>query len=134
MTVAARGGGTPIVTKSFIANGVTSPDVENPGTYYLAGSPGYCLKDGTCPSGAPESNFIVTYDAPNQFFTIALTKEPLGAARIAAEQFLMSTLGVSQTQLCSINYYIGTVNAVNAIYAGKNLGFSFCPGATVLPE
>lgn len=133
MVVAARGTNAPIVVNKFLDNGVTVEDTENPGTYFLAGSVGYCLKDGTCPAGAPADNYIVTYDSANQFFTIALTQEPLGDARLQAERFLLTTLGVSQKDLCALKYYLGTTSYVNQFYAGKNLGFSFCEGATQLP-
>jgi hypothetical protein len=133
MTVAARGAaGSSITINDFINNGTTAADPENRGMYYIAGAPGYCLSDGTCPHGASSSDFIVTYDASKQFFTIALTQEPIKQARLDAQDFLLSTLGVSQNQLCSLNYYLGTTISVNAIYAGTNLGFSFCPGATAL--
>ena len=131
MTINAKLG--PVVTTDFIDNGITGADPQNPGIYYLAGSPGYCLTDGTCPGGARESTFNITYDAAHQFFTIALVAEPLGAVRSKAEHFLLNALGITETQLCTLNYYVGTISALNDLYAGKNLGFSFCPNATVLP-
>ncbi len=134
LVVTARGTEAPLVVNNFLKNGVTVEDIENPGIYYLAGSVGYCLKDGTCPAGAAAENFIVAYDASLQFFTISLTKEPLGTARADAEQFLLKTLGISQTDLCNIKYFLSTTSSVNPFYAGQNLGFSFCPGATVLPQ
>lgn len=134
LVVAARGTEAPIVVNNFLKNGVTVEDIENPGIYYLAGSVGYCLKDGTCPAGAAAENFIVAYDTSLQFFTISLTKEPLGTARADAEQFLIKTLGISQADLCNIKYFLSTTSSVNPFYAGTNLGFSFCPGATELPQ
>ncbi len=131
MTVKAKLG--PVVVTDFIHNGLTGPDTQNPGTYYLAGSPGYCLSDGTCPHGASATEFNITYDTKAQFFTIALVAEPLGTIRGKAERFLLNTLGISETQLCTLNYYVGTVSALNEQFAGRNLGFSFCPNATVLP-
>lgn len=76
ITVASRGGGTPIAVRDFLKATTTVEDPQNKGTYYLAGSPGYCLPDGTCPSGAPADNFKIVYYADPQSFTIALTKEP----------------------------------------------------------
>lgn len=132
MTVADRGGNS-VTTTDFIHNGVTIADPANAGMYYLAGGPGYCNPDGTCPSGAPASDFIVTYDSAQQAFNIALTQEPLGQARKDAEQFMLATLGVTQSGLCALRYYIGTDVYTNEQYAGINLGFSFCPDATALP-
>ena len=131
MTVAAKLG--PVVVTDFINNGITGADPQNPGIYFLAGAPGYCLTDGTCPGGARENTFNITYDAMQQFFTVVLIVEPLGAVRSRAEHFLLNALGITETQLCTLNYYVGTVSALNDLYAGRNLGFSFCPNATVLP-
>jgi hypothetical protein len=112
--------GSPIVTNDFIHNGVTTADPSNAGNYYL--------------TGASTNGYAIGYRTPAEFFTIALEKEPLGQTRVAAESFLLAALGISQSQLCSLNYYVGTDVQTNSFYAGKNLGFSFCPGATVLPQ
>ncbi len=119
VTVAARGTDQPIVVNDFVHNGTTAPDPSNTGNYYLAGMNG--------------SDFAISYNATSQFFTIALNKEPIGTARLEAEQFLLKALGIPEAQLCNINYYLGTDVYTNSLYAGKNLGFSFCPGATALP-
>lgn len=119
MVVATRDGGT-VVTNDFIHNNVTLADPSNEGNYYTPGS--------------AENGYSIGYRMPAQFFTIALEREPLGETRIAAENFLLSTLGISKNQLCNLNYYIGTDVHTNSFYAGKNLGFSFCPGAVVLPK
>jgi hypothetical protein len=124
----------PLTVNDFLHNGITQPDVQNPGNYYLAGSAGYCTQAGVCPQGATTTNFKITFDSNQQFFTIALTDEPIGAARLAAEQFLASTLGISPAQMCALKYYLGTDIYTNSFYGGKNLGFSFCPGATALPQ
>ncbi len=126
-------GGT-IVTNDFIHNGVTIPDAANSGRYLLAGNLGYCITDSQkCQAGAV-TNFNVFYDSTAGSFTIALLKEPLGQVRLEAEQFLMQTLGITQEDMCRLNYYVGTTAHVNPYYDSKNLGFSFCPGATVLPQ
>lgn len=124
----------PLVVNDFIHNGETAADVENAGSYLLAGSAGYCLADGTCPHGAASTDFAISYNAQTGVFTIALLKEPLGPVRTEAEQFLEARLGVYGEQLCELNYYLGTPASVNDTFAGKNLGFSFCRGATELPQ
>ncbi|MDO8567052.1 MAG: hypothetical protein Q7R58_02785 [bacterium] len=126
--------GAVITVKDFIHNGETVPDVQNPGSYVLAGSLGYCLADGSCPRGAPTTNFSVLYNEKIHFFNIVLLKEPLGAIRLEAEQFLINRLGITEQQACSLNYSIGAPYWVNETYDDKNLGFSFCPGATKLPQ
>lgn len=127
-------GGFVVTVKDFVHNGETVSDVQNPGSYVLAGSLGYCLADGTCPSGALTTDFSISYNEKTHFFNIILLKEPLGAVRLLAEQFLAERLGLTGQQACSLNYFVGTPYWVNQSYDDKNLGFSFCPGATKLPE
>ena len=133
ITIITRAG-TKIMVLDFINNGQTVADAQNPGRYYLAGEVGYCLPDGSCPAGAPAEDYNVVYDLKEQFFTISLLDEPIGSARKNAEAFLLKVLGISQTETCNLNYYVGTSIYVNETYAGKNLGFSYCPGATKLPQ
>ena len=132
MTIPTHGGSA--VVEDFIHNGETWSDVVNPGSYILAGSTGYCLANGVCPSGATTTDFKITYESGTSFFNIVLLKEPLGAMRQEAERFLKSRLGLSEQNMCLLNYFVGTPYNVNPTYAGTNLGFSFCPGATVLPK
>ena len=126
--------GVAIATKDFINNGETVADVENPGSYVLAGSLGYCLADGSCPAGANETDFSVAYNDATGIFTIVLLVEPLDTSRTEAEQFLESRLGISVQQLCNLNYKVGTPYWVNQFYDDKNLGFSSCTGATQFPQ
>lgn len=112
--------GTVITTKDFIHTGTTIEDPANAGNYYLTGS--------------STQGFAIGYRTPAQFFTIALEQEPLGATRLAAEHFLMTKLGISESQMCALPYYLGTDVHTNSLYAGRNLGFSFCPGAVALPQ
>jgi hypothetical protein len=124
--------GKSLVVKDFIHNHETVPDTVNPDYYYLAGSIGYCLGDGTCPSGYKTNDFSVTYHATDGHFNIILLTEPLATARTEVEVFLLDRLGVNEAQLCNINYWIGTSGQTSAVYTNKNLGFDFCPGATQL--
>jgi len=126
--------GKSIVVNDFIHNGVTVADTINPGRYLLAGNLGYCYPDSAQCQAASTTNFIVFYNSKPQSFTIALTEEPVGKARLAMEQFMLKTLGISQQQLCALNYSVGVTRYVNEQYTAKNLGFSFCPGAVVLPQ
>lgn len=126
--------GTAVAVRDFIHNGVTIPDASNTGRYVLAGEPGYCSSGAdTCPV-ASSTNFNIYYNSGAQSFTIALTKEPIGQARLEMEQFLLGALGITQEQLCKLNYLVGVTRYVNPQFTGKNLGFSFCPGATLLPN
>ncbi len=125
--------GIPIEVKDFSQNGESVADAVNPGSYVLAGSVGYCLEDGTCPHGADTDAFSIAYEGSSQSFNIALLKEPLGETREDAEDFLRDRLGISDAQLCSLNYYLGVPYFVNERFSGENLKFSFCTDATTLP-
>lgn len=127
-----RGGN--VTTNDFIHNGVTLPDVTNKGRYLLAGDLGYCISDPQKCRAGTQTDFNIFYDSNYGSFTIALLKEPLGGVRLGMEQFLMNMLGISQNDMCRLNYYVGTTFDVNETYSTKNLGFSFCPGATTLPK
>jgi hypothetical protein len=126
--------GSTANTKDFIHNGTTIEDPANQGTYYLAGSSGACNKDGSCPTAGTNKDYNILYYPAQNSFNIGIATEPLGPVRLEAEQYLMNALGISEQQMCELNYYVGTTVYVNPQYAGKNLGFSFCPGATALPQ
>ena len=112
----------------------TLADTANPSRYLLAGNLGYCINDpARCQAGSA-TTYNIVYDSSLDAFTVALLAEPLGATRAAAEAELAKVLGLSQSEMCRLNYYVGTTDAVSSFYAGKNLGFSFCRGTTKLPQ
>jgi hypothetical protein len=80
----------------------------------------------------PLSDYLITYVAYDKSFNIGLFKEPLGETRKKAEQELLSKLGINEQQACNLRYAVVAPYWVNSFYGGKNLGFSFCPGATQL--
>lgn len=80
----------------------------------------------------PLSPYIITYVASDQSFNIGLFKEPLGDVRKQAEQDFLTKLGVTQAEACRLKHVVQTPFWVSSFYGGKNLGFSFCPGATQL--
>jgi hypothetical protein len=124
--------GEVIAIKDFLHNGETVPDTVNPGFSYLAGSIGYCLGNGKCPSGYKTDEFTVSYNAATESFNVALLKMPLDTSRNDAEKFLMDRLGLHRIILCNLSYYVDVPSTLSSALAGKNLGFSICPGATIL--
>jgi len=130
MSVAGAGGGA-VHTNNFITDPTTVKDPINLGYYYL----GYHVYEGISDSTATNNPpYIIMYISATQYFNVALLQEPIGATRTEAEQYLMAHLGISQDQMCKLNYMVSVPDHVNSQFAGKNLGFSFCPGATVLPK
>jgi hypothetical protein len=123
--------GTILMVRDFLRASTTG-EYPNVGYYYLGyhtASAG--VVDATATDNPP---YLISYISATQYFNIALLQEPLGAIRSDAEQFLMTDLGISQDEMCRINYMVSVPDRVNSLYAGKNLGFSFCPGAVKLPN
>jgi len=134
MTVPSRQA-AGIKVKNFLKNGETVPDVVNPGQYYLAGSIGYCLANGSCPSGYKTNDFVITFSTSTGVFNITLTSQPFTSARNEAEQFLESRLNISEVAMCNLLYYVWVAPSLDPAYTydGINVGWSFCPGAVALP-
>lgn len=125
--------GKTILVKDFIANGITFEDPANSGSYFLAGKLEYCLDDGTCPD-TNTPNFSILFLEADQSFSVSLNEEPLRGSRASAERYLMAALGVSEKEMCDLQYSLGTTVSVNEAYGSiTNLGFSFCEGAIPLP-
>jgi hypothetical protein len=121
-TIELKGNGVMVRTLDFTKD----PSVENnsQGVYALSGG----LRP--TPNATPYSTL---YSVGDQSFVVTLLQEPLGSNRLVAEQTLQKQLGIDQAAMCQLNYFVGVPSAVNETYAGKNLGFSFCPGAAELP-
>ncbi len=114
--------GTTIQIPDF-TNG--HPSMTQPsGTYY------YVTEDQDQNYQYTDFNIVYGNDST---FAIGLLAEPLGAARLHAEDKLRTLTGLSGDQLCKLNVTVMASPRVNDTYAGVNLGLSFCPGATALP-
>lgn len=117
---------------NFPENGETIEDPSNEDYYVLAGDVGYCLPDGTCPIGYDTDSFSVSYNAVAEYFTLVILDEPIAVNRKRAEDFLMSRLGIGEQEMCQLHYSFSAPYWVNEFYAGRELGFSFCPGSVSL--
>ena len=124
-------GGTVIPTRDFL-HASTTGEYPNAGYFYLGyHTAGAGAVDTTATDNPP---YLIEYISATQYFNIGLLSEPIGTTRLTAERFLMTNLGISQDQMCQLSYMVSVPNSVNSQFAGKNLGFSFCPGATPLPK
>ena len=110
----------------FLSDPDTTKDPSNPGHYFVGPGPN-SAQDGENPP------YVVEYIQSDQSFTIGIMQEPLGQNRLAVEHYLREKLGISQALMCALNYTVSVPYYVNQIYAGQNLGFSFCDGAVQLP-
>lgn len=84
-------------------------------------------------AGANTGDYQILYYPQNSGILISLFSEPLGPVRLAAESALRAALRLSDSQLCGLTVDVRTTADVSDTYSGRNLGLSFCPGATVLP-
>lgn len=126
----ARSDSGSITTLNFIADPTTTHDPINKNYYYL----GYHVYEGVPdPTVTENPPYVIEFLNTTDFFNITLLTEPLGEVRSSMEQFLLARLGISQAEACALKYRVGVPSYVNEQYAGINLGFSFCRGATELP-
>ena len=116
----------------FIRNGETIEDPSNDNHYILAGDLGYCLPNGECPAAYGTDSFSVSYSSNDNYFTLVILSEPIAESRKNAESFLMSRLGIGEQEMCQLHYSFSAPYWVNEFYAGRELGFSFCPGSVSL--
>lgn len=115
--------GKVIMVKDFMAEAV--PDQNNKNTSYLAGEDAQGVVYGT--------PYVIQFISTDNSFTIGLMQEPLRDWRGQAENDLMGKLGVTAKEMCALRYVVLVPFEVSEVYAGRNLGFSFCPGAAQLP-
>ncbi len=125
MSLRTADGGS-IRTKDFKQDPAIEEDPVNPGYYYL----GYHIADYP----AKKAPYLIEYRDATQYFNIVLLQEPIGAARRAAEIYLVERLGISQSQMCRLQYTVSVPDSIDGTYTTMNLGFSFCPGSVALPE
>lgn len=121
--------GTAIVVRNFLVDPRTVADPVNSGYYYLGNHAPF---DGSTSTISAQMRYSILYIAQTGHFTITLLKEPLAQSRREAEVYLQDALGLSQEELCSLQYQLSVPNFVNTYFAGDSLGFSFCPGAIPL--
>lgn len=85
-------------------------------------------------AGSAMGTFQILFFPKDSGILISLFSEPIGPVRLEAEDALRSALGLTNQELCRLKHDVRTSISVNEAYAGRSLGFSFCPGATVLPN
>ena len=121
LAVSTLDGGV-VVTNNFLKDPGIVADPVNSGYYDL----GY--------SATNTPPFMITYISSTQYFNIELLQEPIGQVRELAQRYLEQLLGISENDLCRINYTVSAPSSISSIYGGASLGFSFCPGAAILPK
>ncbi len=97
---------------------------EQSGTYYYV----------TQNANGDEMNqdFGILYGTDSSI-AVGLLAEPLGASRLHAETALRKLLQLPDSQICALNVTVMVPPSVSDVYAGTNVGLSFCPNAVTLP-
>lgn len=85
-------------------------------------------------AGGEEQEFHSIYFPEGHYFLVTLLQEPIGQARVRAEQELRSVLGLQNADLCKLNAEVRVSEEINEVYSGSNLGFSFCSDSVQLPQ
>lgn len=77
-------------------------------------------------------SFTIVFDERSDRFTIELqSTEQLPISRAAAEQALVTLVGISERELCQLLVSV-TVSETNGRWAPGNYGLSFCPDSVPL--
>lgn len=121
-------GGKIIQVKDFRSNPTFHKDPTNEGYYYL----GYHYGDASDPTATANPPYVVEYVSSTQYFNVTLLQEPIADTRKEVEQYIEEYLGISEAEMCQLEYTVSVPNSVNQIYAGQDLRFSFCEGAVQL--
>lgn len=119
--------GATLTVRNFINDPDTVADPQNEGYYHLGE---HFPLDGSPVETYPP--FTIMYVVQTQYFNISLTSEPISKARSDAEQYLLTHLGLSEEQLCQIDYMVSVPYFINQFYTSQDLRFSFCPGSVPL--
>lgn len=85
-------------------------------------------------TSSEEPPYYISYYERSQTFLITLMKTPLGETRRQVEEVILTELGIDEAAACQLKHDVGTPSMVSREYAGKNLRFSFCPGAVQLSD
>ena len=125
ISIKTQNGGS-MRTKDFLNDSDTVEDSVNEGHYYLGNNFGE--------NNTQSPPYVIEFTDTADIFMIGLFQEPIAQSRKKAEQYLMEHLGISQSQMCELQYMVTVPADINEFYSGQNLGFSFCPGSVQIPE
>lgn len=75
---------------------------------------------------ASTTDYVVTYDTLDSSFWVGIDPDRLDAVRPAAQDALLSLLGVSSTDACKLNVSVGSFYRASSSLNGRSLPLSFC--------
>ncbi len=112
----------------YTSDGVTV-QIPNPLNLSTVSSQGDELYNLTDMQTYNERSYNVIYNNRTKVFTVALLDEPLADSRIAAKEYIQSTFGLSDEELCLMPIHVLVPYGVNQFLSGESLGMPGCPGS-----
>jgi len=113
-----------VVTVPDFTYGHPSVEVEDTGVTYV-----YVTQDDSLTELDPVYGIVYGSDSS---IVMGLFAEPLADARLRAEAKLKELLPIPEPILCEMNIVVNAADTINPVHVGRNLGLSFCAGATAL--
>lgn len=113
--------GTDVVIDNFLKSPSVTPDVNNPGLFFLGNTFALDPKNNKLPP------YVIVYEKDTGFFNIALLQKPLALSRQEAEKYLIGLLQIDETTMCGISYTLSVPGYVDEAASGIDYRFSFCP-------
>lgn len=119
--------GSVVEVKNFLVSDTTIPDMENEGYFYLGNLFPVEETDNQPP-------YVITYIEDTQFFNVTLLSTPLYASQQQAELYLKSVLGISDSDMCNLQYTLSVPAYIDEAASGIDYRFSFCSDSTPIPQ
>lgn len=116
-----------VTVKDFLNDGETKADPMNPGNYIVYGGTGYCIEE-LCDEDHGNT-FLIEYDSQIRHFSVLIIREPVKDVRKNVQSVLSEKLGVSQQDLCKLNYSVYVPYWVTEDYSGVDIRFEGCQDA-----
>lgn len=110
-------------------NGADVPILNRPETVNL-GSGSFIIAGGNDIYAQPP--FQILFYEPDRSYTISLLAQPISTTRRDAETAFLELLSISKSDACALPVMVTTPYYVDRVMSGRDLGLSFCAGATPL--
>lgn len=115
---------TEVQMNNFIKASTTVIDPMNEEHYLLYGDLGYCLQEKCFKTGGDD--MLIMYTSKDNYFSVTILSENYDETLMKAEQFLLTKLGVTKTELCALKHTVDVPYWINEDLSNKKLDFTFC--------
>jgi hypothetical protein len=115
-----QGGNDTVETRDFLLD-ADVVDWDGAGTYVLGAG-----------QIDQKNAYQLFYFEADKSINVVLLTEPFGDIRKVAESQLLTRLGISEKDACSMDIRVSVPSFASESLSGRNLGLSFCPGSVQL--